>query len=357
MLRKVESLDVNIVSHTRKDKKQLKIQLNEQVVKHVKEAVNDIEKERSTLLKEFQQKNQELSRIKNCKQNFLRRETIPLRELKQGSYTVKAAKRSATRFGQSYKLLIEHENGDYTTWCNTVLNSLFEKLEHIDIVQKDNGFLTLDKQSLGILQIRGKGTNGYGNVTVYADFTLNLTNNAKTPLPTPNTVPSTVKVIATIPREELLPYREYANITALPVGGVYKVESIGHITHYGTSRMVLRIADTIYQAGQDLEANEEQITPGCSIRIEKIRQNRGRHVKYAVCKIVQKGDWAGVLDYNTVPVLPAKRKRGCCEIIDVKAVEHGGEKRKLVLTSKGDVYKIKKSKLEERLTPGQIYEL
>ena len=42
-----------------------------------------------------------------------------------------------------------------------------------------------------------------------------------------------------------------------------------------------------------------------------------------MCKIVQHGDWAGILDYNEVPLLPAKKKRSTLKVLDVKPVQHG----------------------------------
>ena len=45
-------------------------------------------------------------------------------------------------------------------------------------------------------------------------------------------------------------------------------------------------------------------------------------------KVVQKGDWANVLDYDEVPLLPAKKKRSALKVLGVKSVEHRGQKRK-----------------------------
>ena len=260
-----------------------------------------------------------------------------------------------TRFGSSYKLLIEGENTDYTTWSNKALNNYLLTLEQGDLVKKDGGFLSLDDQSLGILEITGKGTNVYGKVTVYTKFTVNLPNDSKKMTPNPIIEPTPIKEIPTIPRENLLPYREYENITVLPVGTLHKLEAIGYITHYGTPRLVLKIGDQIYQAGQDLEGKVEQIIPGCSIKIEKIRKNKTRHVKYAICSIYEQGDWTGITDYSKTPMLI--KFDGSTNVVDVRTVEMKGVKRKLLLTNTGKIYKLKRSKLEESLRPGQFYNL
>ena len=41
-------------------------------------------------------------------------------------------------------------------------------------------------------------------------------------------------------------------------------------------------------------------------------------------------------------------------VVDVRYVEINGKKRKLLLTNDGDVYKLKKSKLEETIKPGFV---
>ena len=354
-LRKVEALDVNILLRTRTVKKEDKVQLQAQLLEHVQNVVKDIEKEKKIHLREIRQKEKEVSRKKECKKSFRNLCTVPLRDLKQGAYTVVAAKRVLTRFGTSFKLLIQGDNGNYTTWTNKDLTNILEQLEQGDLVNKDGGFLSLDKKELGVLQITGRGTNAYGYVSVYANFVSSPTNPPKESPLTPKPVPTVGREIPTIPREELLPYREYENIIVLLVGSVHKIEAIGEIIHYGTSRLVVKIGDKIYQAGQDLEEIKDELTLGCSIKIEKIRKNQTRHVKYAICSVYDKEDWTAMVDYSKTPML-SKFDGSTC-VLDVRSVNIKGTKRKLLLTNTGDIYKLKKSKLEEGLKPGQIYNL
>ena len=325
------------------------------MTKHIKKVAEDIQKERKPLIDELRQKNKEYIRLRDCKNKFHRLNTVPLKDLKQGSYTVKLAKRLATRFGTSYKLLIGGETEDYTTWCNKDLINELSKLVEDSNVQKDGGFLSLENQPLGVLEITGKGTNVYGNVTVYTRFMVNLIENTEKASPTPVINPELVLEIPTIPRENLLPYRDYENLTVLPVGSVHKIEAIGHITHYGTPRLVIKISKMIYQAGQDLEEKEGRIKPGCSIKIEKIRFNKARHIKYATCSIYELGDWTAIANYHDTKMLSTFN--GSINVVDVRTIDVKGVKRKLLLTDTGDIYKLKKSKLEERLKPGKFYHL
>ena len=90
----------------------------------------------------------------------------------------------------------------------------------------------------------------------------------------------------------------------------------------------------------------------CKIVISKTNLSPTRK-KFAVCKVVQKGDWTGLLDYEKVPLLPANKKRNAVKVLDVKSVEHKGRKCKLLLAEDGTVYKVKRSKLENIVEAGQ----
>ena len=89
-----------------------------------------------------------------------------------------------------------------------------------------------------------------------------------------------------------------------------------------------------YQAGEFLEACQDRLRIGCKIIIEKLRLDKARR-KSAICKIVQKGDWSGLVDYKQVPMLSSKNKD--TKVLDVKTVTHNSQKRKLVLLEDGNV--------------------
>ena len=60
-----------------------------------------------------------------------------------------------------------------------------------------------------------------------------------------------------------------------------------------------------------------------------------------------------ILINTKVPLLLASNKRSVLKVLDVKPVEHKGQKRKLVLTENGTVYKVKRSKMENNVEAGQ----
>ena len=74
------------------------------------------------------------------------------------------------------------------------------------------------------------------------------------------------------------------------------------------------------------------------------------HSKYAVCTIYEPQDWTAFVDYGKTIIL-GKLDGSTC-VVDVKAIDVKGVKRKLLLTDKGQVYKLKKSKLEDSVKPG-----
>ena len=54
-----------------------------------------------------------------------------------------------------------------------------------------------------------------------------------------------------------------------------------------------------------------------------------------------------------MPLLPASNKRSVLTVLDVKPVEHKGQKRKFLLAEDGTVYKVKRSKMENNVEAGQ----
>ena len=60
-----------------------------------------------------------------------------------------------------------------------------------------------------------------------------------------------------------------------------------------------------------------------------------------------------MLDYEKVTLFPANKKRNAVKMLDVKSVEHKGQKRKLLLVEDGTVCKVKRSKLENKVEAGQ----
>ena len=154
-------------------------------------------------------------------------------------------------------------------------------------------------------------------------------------------------------RESRKPFEDLAE---LPLGSTHTVTAIGCIDHYGQQKLVVKLDDGITYQVEMFIRRKEQLTKMYKIVISKTKLLPTRK-KFAVFKVVQKGDWTGLLDYEKVPLLPANKKRNAVKVLDVKSVEHKGQKRKLLLTEDGTVYKVKRSKLENNVEAGQYVQI
>ena len=155
-------------------------------------------------------------------------------------------------------------------------------------------------------------------------------------------------------REEMVPYKHMRNLAELPLGSTHTVTAIGYIDHCGQEKLIVKLDDgTTYQAGDNLEQQKEQLRNDCKIVISETKLSPTRK-KFAICKVVRKGDWTGLVDNKKMPLLPANKKRGFLKVLDdVKSVEHKGQKRKLLLAEDGTVYKVKRAKMENSVEAGQ----
>ena len=104
----METLDVKIISRG-KEKKGEETSLKTSLQEKAKE----MEEIRKPFILELERKRKELKRIEECKCMFSGLGTVPLRDLKQGNYTVLTAKKQETRFGKQYKLLIRDGDSTY----------------------------------------------------------------------------------------------------------------------------------------------------------------------------------------------------------------------------------------------------
>ena len=154
------------------------------------------------------------------------------------------------------------------------------------------------------------------------------------------------------PREELIPYRENPELCSLSVGVIKKIEAIAWIAWSGNEKLLIQVDGIMCQAGLDLENKVHDITGNSYVRIDKHRVNRNTRRKYAMCTIIQAGQWHKLVEYAKAPLL--KTQDGSTCVLDVQTVEVEGQKRKLILTDQGEVFKLKKSRLEETIKPGFI---
>ena len=369
---KVEQLTIKLsdecLSRSRNDKscqQDIEDRLLEEALK-----IEEIRKPHMLSLKASEKK---LKQIQCCIESASTSEMTHLRLLDQGTYPVLSAKKfSHKEFGMRYKLLLQlDEELKTSVWSNwAIANSLNDFLSTEagkDCYDKTSGFLLLFDQPLGSLTVKGKMMNQYGYYTVFCDFTPNtvkkssslayaraeavkLQTETERELDNKNLYKSLTVTIK--PREELLPYRENPELASLSLGVIKKIEAIAWIAWNGKDKLLVQVDGTMYQAGLDLESKATEITGNSYVRIDKHRFNRNTRRKFAICTVIQAGQWHKLVDYAKAPLLKIQDGSTC--VLDVQTVEVKGQKRKLLLTDKGEVLKLKKSKLEEAIKPGYI---
>ena len=150
-------------------------------------------------------------------------------------------------------------------------------------------------------------------------------------------------------RENLLNYTEYENLASLPLGTVAQVKEIGFISYYGIERMIILTDKGSFQAGDDLENKVGSITQDCFVKILRTKLNKSRR-KFACCDIYEKGDWSVFVDYKNTPIFKDFNGSNC--VVDVRTVDVKGQKRKLLMLDGGEIFRMKKCKLEAVIKPG-----
>ena len=170
------------------------------------------------------------------------------------------------------------------------------------------GYITLYKKTLAALTIKGWGRTEQRHVIVYCsglwscvskkDSLAMLTDEMKQDINKTDTKlqEGTSKSVIQVPVIPVwVPYKTLNNLTELPIGSIHKVTATEYAKYYGTDKLVVQPEDsTLYQAEEFLEMCKDSLHNCCKIIIEKLRLDKARR-KSAVCKIVQQGDWSGLV--------------------------------------------------------------
>jgi hypothetical protein len=126
------------------------------------------------------------------------------------------------------------------------------------------------------------------------------------------------------------------------------------VTKTGEEDMVVELEDgSRFVGGEDLVKKKDLLSKECRVSIEKVKGGK-RKTSYAVVKTGRKREWGALVDYKSATMLPSKRLRMKVKVIDTSVVVNKGQKRKLILDDNGDVYRFKKSKLEEKVKPNDL---
>ena len=335
----------------------------------LKDAARQINEDRLQIEMELEEKRKQLKALEMYTEHYSNYEVLPLRDLKQGTYSIMALKKITTRYGDKFILIVEIDESSKVCYSNKYLEERIR--EHLRdetlayITDPKRGFIVLYNKPLATLTIKGWGWTEQRHVIVYCSLSWTSTSKNDSLIKhTENTLQDiknaeeklnkvTTYSVESLPAIPIrVPYKALNNLAELPIGSVHDVSGIGYAKHYGKDKLVVQLDNGVsYQAGEFLETCKDSLVNGCKIIIEKCRVDSSKR-KYVLCKIVEKDDWSGYVDYKSVPMLSSKNKDA--KVLDVKTVTHNSQKRKLVLLEDGNVYEIKKSKLEDHVSPGII---
>ncbi len=331
---------------------------------------------RKQIESDMREKKEKLKELDKYSKVFSANKVVPLKALEKGTYNVMSIREVQTKFGRKYTLIVDLDGSENFVLCysNKYLEETIDALFPIEKrlqYRDDRGNLTLFKQPIAQLRITGWGWTPQRNVIVYCQiFLATEKQREERCLPTLQSrierdIDSDISKIEKpesaekqplpqICKEDIEAYKHLSNLIELPIGSAHEITAFGFQSHYGRDKLVVKLSDgRLYQAGEGLEGQHETFFVGTKIVVEKHRVCKTSRRKYAVCQIVQKDDWSGLVDYNEAELLPPRHKRQKVSVLDVKSVPQRGQERKLILVEGGVVYKIKKSKLEETVKPGQ----
>ena len=234
-------------------------------------------------------------------------------------------KKITTRYGDKFIMIVEIDESLKVCYSNKYLeerireNLRGETLAYI--TDPKRGFIVLYNKPLATLTIKGWGWTEQHHVIVYCSLSWTATSKNDSLIKhTENTLQDiknaeeklnevttySVEPLPAIPIR--VPYKALNNLAELPIGSVHDVSGIGYAKHYGKDKLVVQLDNGVsYQAGEFLETCKDSLVNGCKIIIEKCRVDSSKR-KYVLCKIVEKGDWSGYVDYKSVPMLSSKNK-------------------------------------------------
>ena len=139
-----------------------------------------------------------------------------------------AKKVTNCKFGKQYILSLGDEDNPTIVWSIKTISNKLHEAEDLKLIDVDGIYLSIRNKKLGSLTISGKGNDINGRTTIFCQLTLTPkeeTENTQTNKSSEEMVKNDLKPF--IPRENLLKYREYPNLTSFAVGSLHNVDGWG----------------------------------------------------------------------------------------------------------------------------------
>ena len=152
---------------------------------------------------------------------------------------------------------------------------------------------------------------------------------------------------------EVIEETSFPDLAILPKGSLQKVETVAKKKCVGKEIFLVTLKDGKTYKCQNLKSDSSNLKPGSTLVIQNIVQDKKTKKKSAICICATSDDWAALVKYDDLEVYQTKGILvDMVRVFDIAWKEHKGIQRKIVLTEKGDVFRLRKSKLESYVRPG-----
>ena len=137
----------------------------------LKDAARHIMEDRRQIEMELEEKQKQLKALEMYTEHYSNYEVVPLRDLKQGTYSIMALKKITTRYGDKFIMIVEIDESLKVCYANKYLENRIR--EHLRdetlayITDPKRGFIVLYNKPLATLTIKGWGWTEQHHVIVY----------------------------------------------------------------------------------------------------------------------------------------------------------------------------------------------
>ena len=140
----------------------------------LKNAAKQIMEDRRPIELELEEKRKQLKALEMYTEQYSNNKIVPLRALKQGTYSIMALKKVTTRYGDKFIMILEIDGSLKVCYTNIYLEDrIRERLRDetlVYITDPQRGFITLYDKPHATLTIKGWGLTEQRNIIVYCSI-------------------------------------------------------------------------------------------------------------------------------------------------------------------------------------------
>ena len=145
----------------------------------LKDAAKHIMEDRRQIEMELKEKRKQLKALEMCTEHYSNYEIVPLRDLKEGTYSIMAFKKITTRYGDRFIMIVEIDESLKVCYANKYLEEQIRQYLRDEtlayITDPKRGFIVLYNKPLATLTIKGWGWTEQRHVIVYRSLSWTTT--------------------------------------------------------------------------------------------------------------------------------------------------------------------------------------